>query len=31
MHDTPDELVRTAVSLTYAENVALKAKKWRKS
>jgi hypothetical protein len=27
----PDELVRTAVSLTYAEHVALKTKKWKKS
>ena len=27
----PDELVRTAVSLTYAEHVASKTKKWRKS
>ena len=26
----PDELVRTTVSLTYAEHVALKTKKWRK-
>jgi len=29
--DIPDALVRTAVSLTYAEHVALKTKKWRKS
>ena len=29
--DVPDALVRTAVSLTYAEHVALKTKKWRKS
>jgi len=29
--DIPDELVRTTVSLTYAEHVALKTKKWRKS
>lgn len=29
--DIPDELVRTAVSLTYAGHVALKTKKWRKS
>ena len=26
----PDELVRTAVSLTYAEYTALKTKKWKK-
>jgi len=29
--DIPDELVRTTVSLTYAEHVALKTKKWKKS
>ena len=29
--DIPEDLVRTAVSLTYAEHVALKTKKWRKS
>ena len=29
--DIPDALVRTSVSLVYAEHVALKTKKWRKS
>jgi hypothetical protein len=28
--DIPDELVRTTVSLTYAEHVLLKTKKWNK-
>lgn len=28
--DIPEDLVRTAVSLTYAEHVALKTKKWKK-
>ena len=29
--DIPEDLVRTAVSLTYAEHVASKTKKWGKS
>ena len=28
--DIPEDLVRTAVSLTYAEHVALKTEKWKK-